>query len=317
MTIIRRITFITLMLACSVVLGSVQARSASAEFIGNPGYWVSGAFLQYYLAAEHPEVIFGDPISEQLLDPVNQQPVQYFENVRFELIESENGPVVQLTPLGKYLFDPVKHQKAAIAFDSSVCQRFENGMDVCYAFWQFYQNHNGTLYLGQPINGLQTNTSGFLVQYFDNGSLEWHPERQSGERVILTPSGRYYFERTDAALNQPVNDVSKRPSPLQSPPLARVFVANAILTANSNQIVRVVVKDAYQQPISGAVVGLTATMPDGKEFFFRLPETDSHGISTLELMVADFPPGSVVVLEALINTPDGTTTATSWFRLWW
>lgn len=320
MTVIRRIFLMTALLVFSLLPGSAQAQSTPAEFLGNPGYWVRGAFLQFYQSTPHAARIFGDPITTQLRDPVSQRTVQYFENARFELVERETGSAIQLTPLGEQLFDPERYPTVSIAFDPSVCERFENGIDVCYAFWQFYQQEEGAYYLGQPLSPVLTNSSGFLLQYFENGSLEWHPERPAGQRVTVTPSGRLYLEQLAPYMGDPVEELDGalgQPAPLEQPASGRVFVAKAIMTANNSQIVSVVVKDPYHQPVPGAVVGLTVTMPDGKETFFRLPETNASGISTLELVVGDFSAGSVVLLEALISTPAGTTSARGWFRLWW
>lgn len=296
---------------------SAQAQNQPQQFIGNPGHWVSGPFLQYYLSSENPELLFGNPISIEFSDATTNQRVQYFEKARFDLIDGNAGTGVVSAPVGEFLYEPDKNREAGITYDPAVCKRFGNSFSVCYAFWQFYRANNGLLHLGLPLANAEINAAGFLMQYFQNGVLEWHPEKEAGQRVVRGDLGRRYFDQfvDEPAYLHP--DLNALPTGILRSPQVSVFVAKAIVTANSSQTVHVVVKDQYQQPISGAVVGVTATMPDGRDFFFRLPESNSSGLSTFELLIGDFSPRDVVLISALVTTPDGSATGESWFRIWW
>ncbi|OJX43758.1 MAG: hypothetical protein BGO78_13245 [Chloroflexi bacterium 44-23] len=318
MAIIRR--FFSLVLIFLFIAGisvGAQAQNQPQQFIGDPGFWVKGAILQYYLQSPNPELLFGDPISVQFLDPTSNLYVQYFEKAQLQLTGDQPDSQVVSAPLGEMLYEPGRNLDAKISYDPSICNRFENSFITCYAFWHFYQVNNGSFYLGLPLANTEVNAAGFLVQYFQNGILEWHPEKEAGQRVILADLGSQYFAQFNgnSAYKQP--DLSSLPATILRSPQVSVFVANAIVTANSSQTVHVVVIDQYQQPMTGAVVGVTATMPDGRDSFFRLPETDAFGLSTFELLVGDLEPRDVVLLNALVTTPYGSSTGESWFRIWW
>ncbi len=314
----RFISTVLVVLIIAAMAVGAQAQNQSQQFIGNPGQWVSGPFLQYYLSSANPELLFGNPISIEFNDATTNQRVQYFEKARFDLIEGNEGTGgVVAAPLGEYLYEPDNYKEAGIPYDPAVCKRFENAFSVCYAFWQFYQSNDGMLHLGLPLADAEINTAGFLVQYFQNGILEWHPEKEAGQRVVPGDLGRRYFDQfvNDPAYMHP--DLNTLPAGILRVPQVSVFVANAIVTANSNQTVHVVVKDQFQQPVSGAVIGVTATMPDGRDFFFRLPESNSSGLSTFELLIGDYSARDVVLISALVTTPGGSATGESWFRIWW
>lgn len=318
MTFLRRLfSIFAALIIVAVSAFHVQAQTPTSEFIGNPGQWVSGDFLRYYHSSRHPELMFGSPIIAEFIDPASNHHVQYFEKARFDLIESDQGSLVISAPLGELTYQPGVNATAGIGFDPSVCHRFANSFAVCYAFWQFYQNENGALFLGQPLADTEIKPGGNFIQYFENGVLEWHPEKASGERVNLAPLGEAYFKDfvSDSTLSQ--NDPSQLPDSILPIPQVKVFVSKAIIPANSSQTIFVTATDQFQQPLAGAVVGVTATMPDGRDIFFRLPETDAHGISTLELLVNDFLPGKVIEIKAQVSIDGAVSIGKSWFRIWW
>lgn len=313
----RFFSLFAVIFSAAILTISTQAQSPAEEFIGNPGQWVSGEFLQYYHSSKHPELMFGTPISAEFSDPSSNHHVQYFENTRFELIESEQGNSVISAPLGEQTYQPGANVPAGIGFDPSVCHRFVNSYSVCYAFWQFYQNENGSVFLGLPISNAEINPAGNFIQYFEKGVLEWHPEKVSGERVSLAPLGESYFNDLAGASALTLDDLSQLPDSYLRVPKVKVFISNAIIPANSHLTIYVTATDQFQHPLAGAVVGVTATMPDGRDFFFRLPETNAFGISTLELLVNDFPPGKVIEIKAQVSINGVVSIGKSWFRIWW
>ena len=65
---------------------------------------------------------------------------------------------------------------ASIAQEGPTCGTFDNGFSVCYAFLQFYDANNGSLFFGNPISFVEV-IDGRYVQYFDNVRMEWWPDR--------------------------------------------------------------------------------------------------------------------------------------------
>jgi hypothetical protein len=78
-----------------------------------------------------------------------------------------------------------------------------------------------------------------------------------------------------------------------------------------------VVYDQYHQPISGSMVGVNIALPDGSESFYRLPETNSAGISILDLSIGALKPQEMIKIEASASFGNVLKTGTAWFRIWW
>ncbi|NTW42955.1 MAG: hypothetical protein HGB14_00660 [Anaerolineaceae bacterium] len=315
---LRRFTFLFLIAIVFVTIPtSSHAQSNDTEFIGDPGKWVSGPFLTYYHRTKNPEIIFGNPISIEFADPMTNTRVQYFEKARLEFNPENPGAVVNSVPLGELIFEAGEFKEAGIGNDPSVCHRFGNGKEVCYAFREFYQSQNGELFFGQPISNTLINKSGFLVQFFENALLEWHPEKKSGERVVVADLGSQYYSDIvdDPQFLRTAPDTL--PADVNRIPAVNVYVSSAIIPANSTQRIFVVVYDQYHQPIPDSMVGVNISLPDGSESFYRLPETNSAGISILDLSIGALKPQEMIKIEASASFENVLKTGTAWFRIWW
>jgi hypothetical protein len=147
--------------------------------------------------------------------------------------------------------------------------------------------------------------------------MEWWPERAAGERVVLTDLGKIYFDKVVAnpellKANLAVNAQGKLANPL-----VRVFAQKALIGAGEQQTVDIVVQNQYLQPMQGAQVGLTVTLPDGSSQFYRLSETNEYGVSQLTLAVPNLNAQSVVQLKAEVTINGEDATGNGWFRIWW
>ncbi len=315
---LRRFSFLILVAIILVTIPtSSHAQSSDSEFIGDPGKWVSGPFLTYYHQSKNPEKIFGNPISIEFSDPITNNRVQYFEKARLELNPENQADIVNSAPLGELIFEAGEFKEAGIGNDPSVCHRFGNGKEICYAFREFYQTQNGALFLGQPISNTLINKAGFLVQFFENALLEWHPEKESGERVVVADLGSQYYSEIVGDPQFLQTDPDTLPIDVNRIPVVKVFVSSAIIPANSTQRIFVVVYDQYHQPISGSMVGVNIALPDGSESFYRLPETNSAGISILDLSIGALNPQEMIKIEASASFENIIKTGTAWFRIWW
>jgi len=309
---------IGILLLAAIAFGvshSVNAQSSDSIYVQETGHWIWGDFLHLYNSSGDPLLLFGYPITDDFSDPLSDTRVQYFQKVRFDVVDTNQGPKVQIAPLGKLMYRPGA-PIADIVQEGPTCRAFESGFTVCYAFLQFYDANNGAAFFGDPISSVEV-IDGRYIQYFENVRMEWWPDRPSGQRVILTDLGRLYF---DKFIGNP--DLLKADPPANSAgklvkPIARTFVLHSLIGAGESQTVYVIAQDQYLRPLDGAQVGVTLSFPDGTSEFYRLNETNEFGISQFTFNVANLPMRSLVNVKAEITLRGETAVGTSWFRLWW
>lgn len=317
----NRSKFLTLFLTLAILLamaplsGSVQADNKGSVYVPETGHWIWGEFLTEYNSVDDPLLYFGYPITDDFIDSVTGQHVQYFQKARFDLVDTDQGTKVQIAPLGKLLHED-DAQLADIASDGPTCRKFPSGYSVCYAFLQFYDAYQGETYFGNPVSALEV-IDGRYVQYFENSRMEWWPERTSGERVVLTDLGKIYFDKVVA---NPDLLKSSPPANITGQllnPIVRVFPQRSLIGATETQTVFVVVQDQYLRAMPKAQVGLTVTFPDGTTQFLRLSETNEYGVTQVSFDVPNLTVQSVVRLKAEVSIRGEEATGTGWFRIWW
>ena len=307
-----------LFLAAGLVFGvisSVSADTTDSVYVTETGHWIWGEFLQKYNSVSDPLLFYGYPITDDFTDPVTNQRVQYFQRARFDMVDTAEGPVVQIAPLGMLLHEQGA-QLADIPNEGPTCRSFDSGYSVCYAFLQFYDNNNGIEHFGKPVSNLEV-IDGRYLQYFEYARMEWWPERPSGQRVVLSDLGRIYFDRVVA---DPELLKSSPPANMAGnllKPQARVFVRSALIGKSEQQQVFVVAQDQYLRPLENSQVGVTLKYPDGSQEFYRLPETNEFGISQFTFTVPELEVRSVINIEAEITLRGETATGKTWFRIWW
>ncbi|NTU75500.1 MAG: hypothetical protein HGA86_05200 [Anaerolineaceae bacterium] len=318
MSVYRRIMVACILLALlGGVFGTTQAQtSPDSEYIDATRHWISGPFLKTYHSVSDPLLIFGYPITREYRDPLTGRPVQYFQKCRMILVETLTGEEVQISPLGELMYNPSEATPAPIEVEGVYCRRFdETGKDVCYNFLKFYKENNGKFILGNPISNLETRNDR-MVQYFQNGRLEWHPDQAPDLRVKVTDLGKIYFDQTvnDPSLTQP----EKNNIPTQSIDLqAKAFVGTAILSSGSTQTIYVSVTDQNGNPIANAESSVAIKFSDELSDTIRMPGTNSSGISVASFRVPQLQPKSVVQVRVVVAFQGEKTTADTWFRIWW
>lgn len=317
----NRSKFLTLLLTLAILLamaplsGSVQADNKGSVYVPETGHWIWGEFLTEYNSVDDPLLYFGYPITDDFIDSVTGQHVQYFQKARFDLVDTDQGTKVQIAPLGKLLHED-DAQLADIASDGPTCRKFASGYSVCYAFLQFYDAYQGETYFGNPVSALEV-IDGRYVQYFENSRMEWWPERTSGEKVVLTDLGKVYFDKVVA---NPDLLKSSPPANITGQllnPIVRVFPQRSLIGATETQTIFVVVQDQYLRAMPKAQVGLTVTFPDGTTQFLRLSETNEYGVTQVSFDVPNLAVQSVVRLKAEVSIRGEEATGTGWFRIWW
>jgi hypothetical protein len=158
---------------------------SSVEYFAQTRHTVANAFLRFFLANGGSSV-FGLPLTEAYAADDGVQ-AQYFEHARLELRQGQ----VAITQLGTQL-------TAARHFAPSACcgkageQWFATTQHTLAApFLAYWQAHHGALLFGDPIsqplreqNGDGTGRT-YLMQYFQNVRLEYHPELAGTKYAVL------------------------------------------------------------------------------------------------------------------------------------
>ncbi len=296
--------------------GHAQSTDNWVDF--NTGHTVSGPFLNQYYSLSDPLDIYGLPITDEFegMSSSGITTVQYFTKARFDLVKGINGDEqISVANLGELMY-PGPGPLAPVPTDGPTCRFFQvTGKNVCYAFLQFYDANNGPVNFGNPISDLEVR-EGRYVQYFEKVRMEWQPEKELDSHVVLTDLGKRYF---DLAVNDPplLNPAGSAAPGEPRNPKAFAFVGRALISANSQQTVYVVVYDMYRKPVASAQVWVYVKTEDGQINAYRAPDTNSDGISVLSFPIGDLTPNQVVELQVQVMAAGELASTQSWFRVWY
>jgi hypothetical protein len=305
------IVLVFLILAIAVPTYNGLAQTPDSTYIEETGFWIKGQFLEIYQSVDDPLLIFGYPLSNEIVDAPNGLIIQYFQKVRMDLVQGVRGSEIQIADLGTILY----HSGAPLAnisTSSPTCREFpETGKSVCYAFRQFYDMNNGALLFGNPISDLEKVDNRY-VQYFEKVRMEWRPEMEAGQRVGLTDLGKIYIDTfgVEIPIDEPAGFGAANPHAL-------AFTTKALVKAGELQTIYIVVQDQELNPLPGAMVMVVVTWPDGSQDLSRSPVTDENGISKIEFTVKDFQPKDIVNVEVRVIYQDVEFNTFTWFRIWW
>jgi len=124
---------LTVILLLSVVVFGLSraatAQSSDSIYVAETGHWIWGDFLAMYNSSTDPLLLFGYPITDDFTDPISDNRVQYFQKVRFDLVDTQQGQLVAIAPLGRLLYVPGA-PLADIAQEGPTCRGFESGFSV-------------------------------------------------------------------------------------------------------------------------------------------------------------------------------------------
>jgi hypothetical protein len=292
-----------------------QAAEGS-QYFPETGHFVVNEFLEKYESVPNGREIFGLPITDAFESTITGTKVQYFEKVRFELDLSAPPDLrVGLTPLGQYSYEP--GQILTVPPNSPACENYpQDGYPVCYAFLDFFLENGGVPQFGYPISSFEVH-DGWIVQYFDYARFEWHPERPSGQRVVLTNLGNRYFlfQDEDPSLLRP-NRFEAIPYKPTMEIKARAFVKQPIMPFRGVQTLYVIVQDQYFKPVENASITFEVKYSDKTKEFFQMQSTNSRGISTHSFLVTVKSPDIVEIIVTANFQSLQSQTKTS-FQIWW
>jgi len=304
-------SFVGLIIILSLLLGvvPVQAQGSDSRFFDQTRHNIRGEFWRYYQSVPDAETFLGYPITEEFINNEGIL-VQYFQRVRLEL----QGGQVRISPLGLLMYK----SGAQLNVDNPLaCRSYETGFLICFAFLEYFDAHNGLALLGYPISPFEYQDN-MIVQYFQNGRLEWHPSNPDRQRVVMGDLGSAYFyvigedpARLTGVL--PLNaGITSQILSLK----VRAFPWKAVTNSTDQQVVFVVVQDQTLQPVLGATGKATIQWATG-EVTTVLVLTDAKGIATLAIPVNNQPHGALITIDIEIFHSSLRGNTTTSFRIWY
>jgi hypothetical protein len=314
-----RFTFLILILLLTLTVQGAVAQELEPDYIGETGHNLIGEFYSYYYANPNHREVYGNPITESVIDANTGRQVQYFDFVRFEYFpENPIGSQVKLTPLGQRLYEHGTYIPGLTKDTPNCFQETHWDYPVCHSFYPFYQEMGGEEQLGQPVSGLEY-LSGRLVQFFEYAELMWMPENPLESEVVLAPLGYKFFfaYETDYSLLGPVGNDNMIYREMIGKIDVIAFPENAVISNNEAQLVNVIAKDQNGAPLVKASLYLTIKFPDGRVTQLNNISTDQLGLAQVAFNASSEVLGSVeVIVRMTYNTTLQDVTVTS-FRLWY
>jgi hypothetical protein len=301
------------LLLIAAASSSIAVAQSTNEYFSETGHWVSEEFLLFYNQTPNARTIYGLPITDSFIDINTNRRVQYFQNARFELFpEYPPGEQVLLTQLGTALHD--NGRLVEIIPSAAYCKQEDEWVfPICFAFLDFYEEHNGALHFGKPISGIEI-YKGRLIQQFEFAHFVWKPENISGAKVTLAPLGMQFFHRIgeNPALLFPDRKFDYLVTDVQ----VRVFTQQAVVSQGESQTINVVVKDQNKAPIQTALVSITVEYPDGTTETTNNIRANSDGIAQTAFTVNSDEIGLVNISVTVIYD-DLVSYSVTTFRLWY
>ncbi|MFN2145972.1 MAG: hypothetical protein ACK2T7_11525 [Anaerolineales bacterium] len=315
-----RSTIVLLILFLALTAQAVTAQELPPDKIDETGHYILGEFYTYYYSNPNYKAVFGDPITEAIIEEGTGLMVQYFEYARFEYHPDQPlGHRVKLTPIGSRLYEHGEYMPG-LTSDTPNCHQEPNwDYPVCYAFYPQYLKLGGEAQLGVPVSGMEV-LKGWVVQFFEYGKLEWHPQNPYESEVVLAPLGYTYFfnhEKDYSQLN-PVStdDLGYREKIAEINIVA--FPEKAVIANGEEQVLNIIAKDQNNVPLSKAILHITVKYPDGEVYPINENiTTDTLGLAQVIIATSSETLGTVeVIVRVTFNATVQDTTVTS-FRLWY
>lgn len=301
----------------SILLLAVAAVSAQSEddqrYFDETGHTINGAFLEFF--DEHGGLeVFGYPITEEFVD-ANGLLVQYFQRGRFEWhTGNPEGFQVQLGLLGDelgYSRPPLPASQIPAANDPR-CKYFsETKHSVCFAFLDYFRAHGGIDVFGYPISEA-ISQGDRIVQYFQRAQMEWHPERQPNQKVVLASIGSTAFVvfGLDANLLKPVTFGQVTSLTVWA------SVQNPVTGRSGIQVVYTFVGDQHRNALGGAAVTAIVHSASGDQSY-TFPKTDARGITRTEIFFGQTRPGEKISIDIFVDYNGLKSRTRTSFLPWW
>jgi hypothetical protein len=308
MNIARRftITFLVLIILMTT-WGKANAQSTDVSYFPETRHYVKGVFLQFYNAAKDPKLVYGYPITEQIVAR-DGKTVQYFQRARFELAPDNR---VQLTPLGTLTYKPQSQMPVKSANGCELYSQFY----VCFTFLDFYKANGGPNQFGNPISPFES-ADGLIVQYFEGARFEWRAYQGTAKWVVISDLGRVYFDqqKEDPAYLKPAPPPDATINSVLSIKV-RAFVLKAVTLKNGQQTIYTIVQDQASVPVENATVKAIVHLSNNtnQEYTFA---TNARGIGQVSFNFSDQKPGELISIDITVDYQGLTGATTTSYRIW-
>jgi hypothetical protein len=306
---------IRLGMATIVVVGSVaatypQATEGNCRLFVKTGHYVCGEFLQFYDTRGGLE-IFGYPLTEAYDDRELGLRVQYFQRARMEL--HPDNPARYRVQLGLlvdelgYSYPPVNPDLIP-PFNNSTDHYFpETDHVVSYEFLEYFREKGGLDIFGYPRSEFLYE-DGYIVQYFQRGRMEWHPEAAAGSQIKLTLIGEEYVDRFGIDTSPRILEIGEL--------RVSASVQHATIERGDPQTVYVYVMDQHREPVEGVSVNGIVRYPSTSQEC-KFGPTDGHGFTHCTFGLQSTPPGEKVIVDVTATYGNLTATIQTFFIPWW
>lgn len=305
----RSILGLAIVFSLLAVVFPVQAQGTDSHYFDITKHNVRGAFWTYFQSVVDAESVLGYPITEEFVNAEGVS-VQYFQRARLEL---RNGQA-QLSALGKLMYE----QGVQLNINNPLaCRTYRGNLSVCFAFLEFFDAHGGLALFGYPISPFEYQGN-MIVQYFENGRLEWHPANPEGQRVVMAELGTAYFYKSseDIGLLKPVMPLNERVGSQVVSLNVSAFPWKAVTYSTDDQLIFIVVQDQTSQPVQGAIGQAKITWTTGQVQILPILTGDT-GIATLSVPIVEQPYGGLVTVDVLVSHGILSGNTTTSFRIWY
>ncbi len=225
-------------------------------------------------------------------------------------VQEVDGRKTQFTVNGQLIFDPMagqasRFQLGALGKSLGVGWSGQEALEVATPFVDLYYRLGGEMFVGEPITGLVLNElKNRYEQYFENVGFYYGDE--TGGVAHLLPYGAW---NCGSGCRKPglKNNIPQMPSPTYdiaqsddsekatstSEVSLQVWTTYPMVASGAAQEIGVSLHE-NDQPVTGAVIELFVTQPDGSETFYLFPPTNGDGLARLELLGVQASNGSEV-----------------------
>lgn len=325
----RHLLFITTLFLAIVVISGCNfppyqqwlAQRTATETAISSEFAVGPQFHALYYSLPDPQRIFGQPISQPFIDPVNGHLSQYFTNMRLEYYRDQTGEeLFFLSTLGRQLFEPAEHEYLLIEKN---CVTLEGShFPICHEIRTFYEQNNGIQIFGAPISHVFTLNNRYY-QYFDNACLVWDPMKPIDRSVSLVNLGEQYLathEPLRYTITSPINPtMTIDGQDTDSEFSVSISVEHIYLNPSTPQTITILVTDHTDTPVSNAWVTVWVMLPDESYQAYRPADTNEDGITSLTLPpfnMSSLQFNDIVQIQAEVQKSGNYGVGRSWFRIW-
>jgi hypothetical protein len=330
MTRDRYILFITTFILVIVVISGCNfppyqqwlAQRTATEHAAPSEFTVGEQFHSLYNSLPDPQRVFGQPISQPFIDPVNGHLSQYFTNMRLEYSRDQTGEELYfLSPLGRQLFQPVEREylvieKNCVTLDDSL-------IPICHEIRTFYEQNSGVQIFGAPISNVFTQNNRYY-QYFENVCLVWDPMKPADRSVSLVNLGAQYlaaYEPLRFTITSPANPTTLNIDRQETDSEFSISISIEYIYLNPStpQTITILVNDRSGDSVINAWVTVWIMLPDATYQAYRPADTNEYGITSVTLPPFDTSSvqfNDMIQIQVEVRQGENYGTGRSWFRIW-